>query len=124
MSPSVRVVIHLDEREKAALVLRNTQNLIDNLAGVEVGVVAHADGVEGLRTGSPRAPLMEYLAERGVRFVVCENAHRSRNLSEKDFPGFVETLSSARGTGRKIGRRVAVSAAVKRDGYLMRAERR
>jgi intracellular sulfur oxidation DsrE/DsrF family protein len=62
MSPSVRVVIHLDEREKAALVLRNTQNLIDDLAGVEVGVVAHADGVEGLRTGSPRAPLMEYLA--------------------------------------------------------------
>lgn len=95
MTPSVRVVIHLDEREKAALVLRNTKNLVEDLAGVEVEVVAHADGAEELRTGSPQAALMAQLADRGVRFVVCENTLRSRNLSEKDFPGYVGTVPSA-----------------------------
>jgi len=95
MTPSPRVVVHLDEREKAALVLRNTKNLLEDLAGVEVEVVAHADGVEPLRTGSPQAALMAQLADRGVRFVVCENTLRSRNLSEKDFPGYVGTVPSA-----------------------------
>ena len=90
-----KVVVHLDEREKAALALRNTKNLIEDLAGVEVEVVAHADGVEPLRTGSPQAALMDMLADRGVRFVVCENTLRSRNLSEKDFPDYVGTVPSA-----------------------------
>lgn len=94
MTPSPRVVIHLDEREKAALALRNTKNLVEGLAGAEVEVVAHADGVEGLRSDGANVALMDPLAGRGVLFVVCENTLRSRNLSKKDFPGYVGTVPS------------------------------
>ncbi|MDV2481441.1 hypothetical protein F8E02_05365 [Methanoculleus sp. Wushi-C6] len=94
MTPE-KVVFHLDEREKVPLVLNNVKNLIDELEGVEVEVVAHAGGVEGLRTGSSHAELMERLAESGVRFVVCENTLRSRNILRSDFPGYVGTVPSA-----------------------------
>lgn len=59
------VVVHLDEREKVPLVLNNVKNLIDGLEGVEVEVVAHAGGVEGLRTGTSHAALVEELATGG-----------------------------------------------------------
>ncbi|MDK2989358.1 MAG: uncharacterized protein PWR16_887 [Methanoculleus sp.] len=94
MTLSPRVVIHLDEREKAALVLRNAKNLATELEEVEVEIVVHADGVEGIRAGGPNAGLMDMLAGRGVRFVVCENTLRSRNLTMENFPGYVETVPS------------------------------
>ncbi|WP_292731982.1 DsrE family protein [Methanoculleus sp.] len=94
MMPTLRVVIHLDEREKAALALRNANNLVTDLEGVEIEVVTHADGVEGLRAGGPNTDIMDLLVGQGVRFVVCENTLRSRSLSEKDFPGYVETVGS------------------------------
>ncbi len=94
MTPTPRIVIHLDEREKAALALRNVKNLIEDLAGVEVEVVVHADGVEGLRAGGPNTDLMGLLVGQGVRFLVCEQALRSRNLTPENFPGYVETVPS------------------------------
>ncbi|MCM2465459.1 DsrE family protein [Methanoculleus oceani] len=94
MTLSPRVVIHLDERQKATLALRSAKNLITDLAGVEVEVVVHADGVEGLRAGGPNTDLMGLLAGQGVRFLVCEQALRSRNLTPENFPGYVETVPS------------------------------
>ncbi|HOI12528.1 MAG TPA: DsrE family protein [Methanoculleus sp.] len=82
MTP-LKIVVHLDEHEMTALALRSTKNL-----------VAHAGGVENLRTGGPNADLMGMLAGHGVRFVVCENALRSLDLPEKDFPGYVGTVLS------------------------------
>ncbi|WP_332450427.1 hypothetical protein [Methanoculleus sp.] len=58
MMPSPQVVIHLDEREKAGLALTGVKNLLAGLDSVEVEVVAHSDGVEVLRTGSPHAALV------------------------------------------------------------------
>ncbi len=94
MTSSPRVVIHLDEREKAALALRNVKNLVTDLEGVEVEVVVHADGVEGIRAGGPNAGLMDLLAGRGVRLVVCEQTLGSRNLTAENLPGYVETVPS------------------------------
>ncbi len=94
MTLAYRIVIHLDEREKAALALRNAKNLITDLEVVEVEMVVHADGVEGLRAGGPNTDLMDLLAGHGVRFVICANTLRSRGLSEGDFPGYVETVPS------------------------------
>jgi len=90
-----KVVVHLDEREKVPLVLNNVKNLIDGLEGVEVEVVAHAGGVEGLRTGASHAALVEELADRGVRLLVCENTLRSRSVPRDDFPGYIEIVPSA-----------------------------
>lgn len=70
MIPSPRVVIHLDEHEKAALALRSAKNLVMGIEGVEIEVVTHADGVEGLRAGGPNTDIMGLLAGHGVRFVV------------------------------------------------------
>lgn len=83
MTRGERVIIHLYEHGKAALALRSTKNLVN-----------HTGGVEGLRTGGPDAGLKDPLVGHGVRFVVCENALRSLNLSEKDFPGYVGTVLS------------------------------
>jgi intracellular sulfur oxidation DsrE/DsrF family protein len=94
MIPSLRVVIHLDEREKAALALRSAKNLVTDLEGVEVEVVTHADGVEGLRAGGPNTDLMGLLVGQGVRFLVCEQALRSRNLTPENFPDYVSTVPS------------------------------
>ena len=84
-----KVVVHLDEREKMPLVLENIQNLIGDLEGVEVEVVTHAGGVAGLRTGTSHAALLEEFADRGVRFVVCENTLRSGSIPRGDFPGYI-----------------------------------
>jgi intracellular sulfur oxidation DsrE/DsrF family protein len=78
-----------------SLVVNNVKNLIDELEGVEVEVVAHAGGVEGLRTGTSHTALLEELAERGVRFVVCENTLRSRSIPRSDLPDVVGTVPSA-----------------------------
>jgi intracellular sulfur oxidation DsrE/DsrF family protein len=94
MTAPFRVVIHLDEREKAPLALNNAKNLIAGLEGVEVEVVAHAAGVEALRTGSPHAALMRELADRGVRFVVCEKTLRSRSIPRGDLLDHVRTVPS------------------------------
>ena len=89
-----RVLIHLDEPEKAALVLNSAKNLVAGLGKVEVEVVAYSDGVEGLRTGGSQAALMDLLASQGVRFVLCENTLRSRDLPVEDFPDYMETVPS------------------------------
>jgi intracellular sulfur oxidation DsrE/DsrF family protein len=96
MTPRYRVVIHASERDRAALALNNAKNLIAGLGAerVEAEVVAYADGVEGLRAGGPNAALMDLLASYGTRFAVCANTLRSRNLTAKDFPGYVETVPS------------------------------
>lgn len=96
MTPEYRVVIHLDEREKAGLSLNNARNLIAGLGAgaVEVEVVAYADGVEGLRTAGSNTALMGLLSSYGVRFVVCANTLRSRSLTADDFPGYVEIVPS------------------------------
>mgnify|MGYP005832070253 CR=1 FL=1 len=94
MTSPPKVVIHLDERESTLPALNAAKNLIADLEGVEVEVVAHADGVEELRTGSPHAELMDLLAGRGVWFVICESTLLSRNLSIGDFPGYVGTVPS------------------------------
>ncbi len=94
MMPTLRVVIHLDEREKAALALRNANNLVTDLEGVEIEVVTHADGVEGLRAGGPNTDIMDLLVGQGVRFLVCEQALRSRNSPPEIFPDYVSTVPS------------------------------
>ncbi len=58
-------------------------------------MVAHAGGVEGLRTGTSHTALLEELAERGVRFIVCENTLRSRGIPRSDLPVYIGTVLSA-----------------------------
>ncbi|WP_292518653.1 DsrE family protein [Methanoculleus sp.] len=94
MTLTYRVVIHLDEAQKTPLALNNAKNIIAGLEAVEVKVVAHAGGVEGLRTDGSQATLMDLLARHGVRFVLCENTLRSRGLTAGDFPDYMETVPS------------------------------
>lgn len=58
-------------------------------------MVAHAGGVEGLRTGTSHTALLEELAERGVRFIVCENTLRSRGIPRSDLSVYIGTVLSA-----------------------------
>ncbi len=119
-----KVVVHLDEREKTPLVLKNVKNLIDELEGVEVEVVAHAGGgVEGgLRTGTSHAALMEELANRGG-----SGSSSARTLSA---PGGASRAAISRvyrdrpvrdrGTGCQAGRRLVLPEAVKKEYYASR----
>lgn len=96
MMPGYRVLVHASERDRVPVALNNAKNLIAGLGAgtVEVEVVAYADGVEGLCTAGPNTALMGLLSSYGVRFVVCANTLRSRNLTADDFPGYVEVVPS------------------------------
>ena len=99
-----RVLFHLDEIEKAPLVLRNINNLLVDLGEdeVEAKLVANSEGAKALFKTSPLADQVKKLAEKGVRFAVCAITISRMNLEKDDFPDSVEIVSS--GTGELVRR--------------------
>ena len=102
-----RVVFHLDEPSKgrAKQVLKNIENLIDDLGenNVEIELVANGGGVKALVKGpESHAEQVEKLTGKGVRFVAC--AH-SLSMLEIDKDSLFEgvTVVSA-GVGELVKR--------------------
>jgi len=74
-----RVVFHLDEpgKGRANQVLRNIENLIDDLGenNVEIELVANGGGVKALVKGpESHAEQVEKLMVKGVHFVACAHS--------------------------------------------------
>ena len=94
-----RVLFHLDEIEKAPLVLGNIRNVLADLGEgeVEAELVANFEGVKALLKTGPNADRVKKLAGKGVRFAVCANTLRGMDLREDDFPEPVEIVSSGMG---------------------------
>lgn len=89
----VKVVYHIDDAAEQALrALRNIRNQIEFAPTTKIIVVAHGDGVDFLLDGArdPKShveygPLISWLKSQGVRFEVCENTMKRRNLTKDQF---------------------------------------
>jgi uncharacterized protein len=97
----LRVVIHVDfaqtthERQGLANITNILKAAGDDGLKAEVEVVCHAEGirlVEKART--ELADEVAALADRGVRFVACENTMRQRSLGPGDLLPGVATVPS------------------------------
>ena len=87
-----KVVYHFDDADTQALKgLRNVKNHLDTDPKAKIFVVAHANGVDFLmrdakdRNGNPYEVAVQTLAERGVKFEVCEITLRNRGLKKEQF---------------------------------------
>jgi len=97
-----RVVFHLNEpgRERAAQVLANIRNLLEDLGegNVDVELVANGRGATALVQGPEAyADRVAKLAARGVRFVACAHSLRMLELSEESLLPAVDVVSSGVG---------------------------
>ncbi len=102
-----RVLFHLVEAEscKVESVLRSIGHLLDELGGegLEVEVVAHADGLAALRrVANPHAGAVGQLAARGVRFAACRHTMQRLGLVPGDLLEAVQTVPS--GVGELVRR--------------------
>ena len=86
------VVYHINDAEAQAVGgLRNIGNHLDVDPTAKITVVAHARGVdflmEGAKTpsGAPFAGMVAALANRGVKFEICEITLKSRKLTKDQF---------------------------------------
>jgi intracellular sulfur oxidation DsrE/DsrF family protein len=79
-----RTVVHVPEKARVDLALRNVRNLLDDFAGkVEVVLVLNGDAVEALAPASPHAGFIRDMQERGVRVVACARSLRKHGLGDE-----------------------------------------
>jgi len=94
-----RILFHMDEAEKAPLVLGNIKNLLADLgeSEVEAKLVANSEGAKALFKTGPHADRVKKLAEKGVCFAVCAKTLSRMGLTKDDFPDSFEVVSSGMG---------------------------
>ena len=96
-----RVLFHVDEsaNSKWALVLKNIENLLDDISeNLEVELVANAEGIALLyKLPNHFNDKIAQLATRKVRFCVCANSLRQQNLTKDFFLDLAEVVPSGVG---------------------------
>ena len=103
-----KVVFHIDERPKAALVINNINNLITDLGGenVEVEMLANGDAVKVLvKSKTEFGPLLEELAKKQVLFCACANSLRNFGIQKHELLDFVTIVSA--GVGELVKKQAA-----------------
>lgn len=75
--------------------IRQAINLQNALPSVVIEIVAHGHGVDLLLYASPLSDDLQYLHERGVQFLVCQQALAERNIEESSLLPFVKIVPSA-----------------------------
>ncbi|WP_418316029.1 DsrE family protein [Piscinibacter sakaiensis] len=87
-----KVVYHINDTAEQALGgLRNVKNHLDTDPTAQITVVTHAQGVDFLmmdkkdKNGNPWDVAVQQLAQRGVKFEVCEITLKNRNLDKRNF---------------------------------------
>ncbi|MGM9482307.1 DsrE family protein [Roseateles sp. NT4] len=107
------VVYHFDDAPAQAMKgLRNIRNHLDGDPTAQITVVALGPGVDVLMPGYKDANASDYAAQvtalkaRGVKFEVCENTMKGRNLKKEQFlpevdytPAGVVRLAKLQGQG-------------------------
>ena len=86
----MKVIYHVNDSEGQALAaLRNMRNHLDVAPNTKIVLIAHADGIDFLRTDYKDAEIVESLvsglASRGVVFEVCEITIDRKKYSKDDF---------------------------------------
>ena len=92
-----KVVFHIDEQSKSALVLNNIRNLIIDLGeeNVEIEMLANGDAVKILvQSTSEFGQLLNDLAEKHVAFCACANSLRNFVIQKNELLNFVTVVSA------------------------------
>ena len=96
-----KVIYHFDGGlAQATKGLRNIRNHLEVDPKAKIVVVAHAEGVDFLKTGAmdanknPYSVIVEDLKSQGVTFEVCKITLRNRKLDPKQFIPEVEFTAS------------------------------
>ena len=92
-----KVVIQLSQNDlhlqKAALGQIN--NLLKDLENIYVELVTHSSGLNLLLKNTPLFDSIEKLHDKGVVFLVCQNALNSQRLEKKDVIPLAKIIPSA-----------------------------
>jgi intracellular sulfur oxidation DsrE/DsrF family protein len=93
------VVVHIDEpgEAKHQAVLRNVANLLDDLPGTTVEVVAHGQGIGLCLADSPVAKTVQGLLARGVIVAACENTLTGLSIERSALAAGVVTVPAGVG---------------------------
>lgn len=102
-----KVVFHIDEEDKAGLVLHNINNLIIDIGedNLEIELVANGDAVKLLVKGIEFEPMFKELAKKRVRFCACANALRNFGIQKDELIDFVIVVSA--GVGEIVKKQAA-----------------
>lgn len=103
----LKVVFHLDEEDKASLVLHNISNLIKDIGeeNLEIEMVVNSDTVKLLIKGIEFEPMFEELVKKQVKFCACANSMRNLGIQKDELLNFVTVVSS--GVGEIVKKQAA-----------------
>ncbi|MBW7572061.1 DsrE family protein [Caproiciproducens faecalis] len=92
-----RVIFHIDEFHKWNLLLNNIKNLLvsyDDLSGIFIEVLANSEAVKGYVYNSDLIDTnsLEFLSQKNVAFVACNNALNGMNISREQLFPFVKVV--------------------------------
>ncbi len=70
-------------------------NILKALEKIRIEVVTHSNGIKLLFTNSAHKNYLENLHEKGVAFLVCQNAMDAQNVQKDALLPFAEVIPSA-----------------------------
>ena len=103
-----KVVFHIDEQPKGALVINNINNLITDLGGenLEIEMLVNGDAVKMLVRSTAEFGLqLKELAEKQVVFCACANSLRNFGIQKEELLDFVTVVSA--GVGELVKKQAA-----------------
>lgn len=83
----MKALFHIDERHKWSLLMMNVKNLIQVAGDIEVAVVINSEAVELFFKSTIKL-------EPNVKYYLCENSIKMRNLDIKDVLPGTEIIKS------------------------------
>ncbi len=83
----MKALFHIDERHKWPLLMMNVKNLIQVAGDIEVAVVINSEAVELFVKSTVKL-------EPNVKYYLCENSIKMRNLDIKDVIPGTEIIKS------------------------------
>lgn len=92
-----RVVFHIDQMDKWALVLGNIRNFLADIRADahDIAVVSNADAVMVWQDGQEKMQQgIRDAVQKGVAFYFCRNALQGNDIAEEDLPDYVHTVSA------------------------------
>ncbi|WP_407308489.1 DsrE family protein [Desulfosporosinus sp. SB140] len=102
-----KVIFHIDEQNKAGLVLHNISNLIADLGeeNLNIEMVANSEAVKMLvRNTNVFETALKELAEKKVVLCACANAMRDLGIQKEELLDFVTVVSA--GVGEIVKKQV------------------
>lgn len=92
----LKVIYHVDEREKWSLILGNVKNMLtygkNNQQKFQIEVLANSVAIIDLKSSSEYKDDIELLINQGVLFAACQNALNAQNVGKQDLINKVQVV--------------------------------